>query len=296
MKKFASVLIAAILAAFVLPAAVLAGGSSSIISVPEMINVTPGAEFSVPIAATTPIYGASLSVHTVSGFETAAPPRFLGVLSSSSGVCAAADPSRGDVVRVVAGFGVSSPDQFGTLTWVAGDVGDFSFRVFGVATDDDLNEFEVDVWFVVRVRLLGDMDNSGVVDTNDAMDLAAGIVGWGGQPRWTAESHPHADMDNNGKLDHMDLVHLLRQIIGLYPLYGPVGKLTAGPNTPEVVANARKALADLSTKEGLIADQLREMILQLVPEAAESAVSGAVGVPTAVRSSSWGAIKASMTE
>jgi len=104
-------------------------------------------------------------------------------------------------------------------------------------------------------------------------------------------------MDSNDRLDHMDVAHLLRKILGLPALYGQAGKIAAaGPNPPEVIANARKALADLSGREGPVADQLREMILQLVPEAAEDAVSGASGPPTAVQSMSWGAIKASMTE
>jgi len=66
-------------------------------------------------------------------------------------------------------------------------------------------------------------------------------------------------MDSNDRLDHMDVAHLLRKILGLPALYGQAGKIAAaGPNPPEVIANARKALADLSGREGPVADQLRE--------------------------------------
>jgi len=298
MKKFASVLIAAILAAFALPAPVRAGGGTilSISGVPSECH--PGAEFSIFITATTPIYGATLYIQTVSGFETAAPPGFGGVRSGNAGggVSASSDPSRGDLVNFVAGFSEPRSAPIATLSWVAGDPGCFGFRITGVATDGDLYDVPVDMSFVVHVRLFGDMDYSGVVDIDDVLALASGLVGWGG-PRWTIESHRLADMYVDDQLNHMDVVNLMRHILGLPLLFGgPAGKIATGTNPPEVIANARKALADLGDREGQIVDQLRSMILELVPEAAESAASDAVGVPTAIRSSSWGAIKASMME
>jgi len=184
------VLMVAILAAFILPVPVRAGGSS-IISVCEGVTVAQGASFEVPISATAPIYGASLEIQTISGFETSAPPAFGGMWSTSAGVAAESDPSRSDMVYFVFGSAEPKDGCIATLRWVAGDAGSFGFRISGYATDADMAvRVGIEVLFVVNVRLFRDMDGNGVVDTDDAMSLAEGIVGLGGQPRWTAGSHP----------------------------------------------------------------------------------------------------------
>lgn len=270
-SRFFSIVIVVAMAVIIVPDKVLAVVDT--LSVPDTIRAVAGADISVPVVVGVTIYGGQINFRSadkdpvffgarLSGFSSAGPRT-----NGAALLWAFSEPTGGHLADVM--FRPTS--------------GEYRLMVTGELTvATTMQTFSVEEVCIMLIRTSGDTDGNNVVDATDVLALSAGIIGYAGQPIWIFGVHPEGDMDANRRLDYMDVVHLLRKVLGLPSLLR--GKVVAAGNTPEVIANARKALADLSDKEGPVADQLRQMIVQLVPEVS-------IVQPTAVETTTWGALK-----